>query len=118
MNIKRNSFVMAARCLVLILAIGFYPASGCIAEDGVSKIKSINSSKQRYHPVNIRAEDYFDIVGTLHLLEGSRVVIGNSELQLAIGARVSGVKLYDQVGALLKKNGKVKAIILVSDAPH
>jgi len=118
MNINRKAFTVAARCMVLIVVIGLYPGSGCLAAERVSKIRSITSSESAGSPVNVRAEDYFDIVGTLNLIESGRVIIGNTELQLAGGANTSGVKQYNQVGAHLNKKGEVTAIELISDIPN
>ena len=118
MSIKRKAFMMVPQSMVFILVIGLWPGSGCLAAEGLLKIRSISPAESAASPVNVRAEDYFDIVGTLNLMESRRVVIGNSELQLASGADISGVSKYDQVGAQLNKKGEVTAIVLISDIPH
>jgi hypothetical protein len=104
--------------MILILAIGLWPGSGCLAADKISKIRSITPAESAASPIKFRAEDYFDIVGTLNRIEGSRVVIGNTELNLTGRANTSGVSQYDQVGAKLNKKGEVTAIELISDLPH
>ena len=118
MNIKRKAFMVVPGCMILILVIGLWPGSGCLAADKISKIRSITSAESAAGPIKVRAEDYFDIVGTLNLIESSRVVIGNTDLRLAGGANTSGVSQYDQVGAQLNKKGEVTAIELISDLPH
>ena len=118
MSIKRKAFMMVPRCMVLILVIGLWPGSGCLAADGFLKIRSITAAESAVRPVNVRPEDNFDIVGTLNRIESNRVVIGNSKLRLASGADSSGVSKYDQVGAKLNKKGEVTAIELISDIPH
>lgn len=118
MNINNKSLSMAACCMALIMIIGVVPGSECLAADKISKIRPITSTESAGRPANIRAEDYFDVVGNLNLIESSRVVIGNTELQLAGGARTSGVSLYDQVGARLNKKGEVTSIEVISDIPN
>ena len=118
MSTKRKAFMMVPQCVVLLLVIGLWPGSGCLAADGLLKIRSIPSAESAASPLNVRAEDYFDIVGTLNLIESSRAVIGNTELRLASGADTSGVSKYDQVGGKLNKKGEVTAIELISDLPH
>lgn len=118
MSIKRKAFMMVPRCMVLILVIGLWPGSGCLAADGFLKIRSITAAESAVRPVNVRPEDNFDIVGTLNRIESNRVVIGNSKLRLASGASTSGVSQYDQVGAQLNQKGEVTAIELISDIPH
>lgn len=118
MSTKRKAFTMVPQCVVLLLVIGLWSGSGCLAADGLLKIRSIPSAESAASPVNVRAEDYFDIVGTLNLIEGGRVVIGNTELRLAGRADTSGVSKYDQVGAQLNQKGEVTAIQMISDLPH
>jgi hypothetical protein len=118
MNIKTKAFILVPGCMILILAIGLWPGFGCLAAEKKSKIRSITPAESAASPVNVRAEDYFDIVGTLNLIESGRVVIGNTELRLAGRASTSGVSQYDQVGAQLNKKGEVTAIELISDLPH
>ena len=103
---------------ILLLTIGVVLASECLAADKISKIRPITSTESAGRALNIRAEDYFDVVGTLNLIESNRVVIGNTELGLAGGTRTSGVSLYDQVGARLNKKGEVTSIEVISDIPN
>lgn len=118
MNTKTKAFMMVPGCMILILVIGLWTGSSCLAAERMSKIRSITSAESAASPLNVKAEDYFDIIGTLNLIEGSRVVIGNTDLQLAGGASTSGISQYDQVGAQLNKKGEVTAIELISDLPH
>jgi len=118
MNINKKTFFMAARCMVVIMILGMVPGTGCWAADQISKIRSITAAESAGRPASVRADDYFDIVGTLNLIESGRVVIGNSELQLAGGARTSGVSLYNEVGAHLNQKGEVTKIVVISDIPN
>ena len=118
MNKYRPTFAMAARCLVLILVFGMVPGAGCLAADKISKIRSITSAESAGRPANVQTEDYFDIVGTLNLIDSGRVVIGNTDLELAGGARTSGIRLYDEVGAQLNRKGEVTKIVVISDIPN
>ena len=118
MKINANAFVITARCMVLLLVIGLYPGAGCLAADQVSKIRSIPYSQLRERPANVRAVDHFNIVGTLNLIDSGRVIIGDTEINLARGVDTSGVSQYDEVGAHLNQQGEVVAIELVSDTPH
>ena len=45
MNIKRKAFMVVPRCLVLILLIGLWPGSGCLAADRFLKIRSSTSTE-------------------------------------------------------------------------
>jgi hypothetical protein len=118
MNIKRKAFILVPGCMILILVTGLWTGSACLAADKILKIRSIPTAESAASPVNVRAEDNFDIVGTLNLIESSRVVIGNTELGLSGGVSTSGVSRYDQVGAQLNKKGEVTAIELISDLPN
>jgi len=118
MNNNGKVYIVAAECMAFILVVGFCPVSGCLAADAVSTIRPITPAESAASCVDVRAEDYFDIIGTLNLIEGSRVVIGNNSLQLSGGANPSGISLYDQVGARLNQKGEVSAIVVISDVPN
>ena len=104
--------------MVLILILGLSAGPGCLAADKVNKIRSVTPPLLQQLPSDVRAEDYFDIVGTLNLIENGRVVIGNSELRIAGGAKTSGLSLYDEVGAQLNRKGEVTEIVVISDIPN
>jgi len=119
MDIKRKAFIITIRCMVSILVIGLYQAPDCLAADKVLKIRSITPLiEMSTLPEDTKAEDYFDIVGTLNLIEGNQVIIGNTTLELSGGVNTSDASLNDQVGVLLNKKGEVKAIAVVSDVPN
>jgi hypothetical protein len=67
---------------------------------------------------NIRAEDNFDVVGRLNLVESSQVVIGNRKLTVRPGLNMSGIGKYNLVGATLDKHGVVVALQKISDEPN
>ena len=68
--------------------------------------------------VNMRAEDTFDVIGNLNLIESDRVIIGDRELPLASGAKIYRVDLSNLVGAKLNGAGEAVVVDLISDAPH
>jgi hypothetical protein len=70
------------------------------------------------HADSIQAGDYFDVIGTLNLLESDRVIIGDSELPLAPGAKIRGVRQYNTVGAKLNKTGEAVVVDLIFDEPN
>lgn len=70
------------------------------------------------HRVNMNAEDYFDIVGILNVLENDRIVVGNDELRPASGLNTAHVALSNIVGVKLNRSGKVVRIETIHDDPH
>jgi hypothetical protein len=118
MNIDRKVSTMVAGFMVPVLIVGFCPVSMCLSADTISEIQSITPAESAARVVDIRAKDYFDIIGTLNLIDGRRIVIGNTTLQLSGGANTSGVSLYDKVGARLNEKGEVSEIKIISDFPH
>jgi hypothetical protein len=67
---------------------------------------------------NIRANDYFDVVGRLNLIKSNLVVIGNRKLTVKPGLGLSGVRRYNLVGANLDEKGNVVALKKITDAPN
>jgi hypothetical protein len=109
-----------AGALVLVLILGWCLSSSAIAADqNVSRIRSITPMEEMsFNSLNVRAEDYFDVVGTLNLIDGGQIVVGDTKLQLAGRAKMSGVKKYDEVGVLLNKAGKVVKCVKITDEAH
>jgi hypothetical protein len=70
------------------------------------------------HRVNIDAEDYFDIVGILNVLENDRIVVGNDELKPASGLNTAHVALSNTVGVKINRSGEVVKIETIYDDPH
>lgn len=68
--------------------------------------------------MDLNAEDYFDIVGILNLVETGRIVVGNSELRIRSGVHRSGIELWNLVGVKLNKNGEVVVLEKISDEPN
>jgi hypothetical protein len=107
--------------LLLAAAIGFWlPPEAGAADKGPSirTITPVGEGANYRSRVNMRAEDYFDVVGNLNLIESDRVIIGDRELTLAGGAKVYRVELHNEVGAKLNSAGEVVVIDLISDEPN
>jgi hypothetical protein len=84
-----------------------------------SKIRTITPmGEASFHPSNLNAQDYFDVVGVLNLIDGNRVTIGDRDLTLAPGVRTSRINQYNLVGANLNKAGEIIVFELVSDEPN
>jgi hypothetical protein len=107
--------------LILAAAAGFWLPSEAGAADKGSSIRTITPVGEGTNyssRVNMRAEEYFDVVGTLNLIESDRVVIGDRELTLAGGAKTHQVELDNLVGAKLNSDGEAVVIDLISDEPN
>lgn len=70
------------------------------------------------HQANVRATDYYDVVGTLNLIESDRMIIGDKELKIAPGVKISRSSQWNLVGAKLDKAGAVVVVETISDEPN
>jgi hypothetical protein len=65
-----------------------------------------------------RPEDFFQIVGTVNLIEGRRIIVGDREFAIASGTSTSGVKRWSRVGLRLNKKGEVVVCERLRSEPH
>jgi hypothetical protein len=118
---KSNPMKIILPVLILAAAAGFWlPAEAGAADTGQSirTITPVGEGANYSSRVNMRAEDYFDVVGILNLIESDRVVIGDRELTLTGSAKTYRVELYNEVGAKLNSDGEAVVIDLISDEPN
>lgn len=109
-------FILSAITGLVITA-----STGLAAEPGKTsgKIRTITPMREvSIHRSNLNAQDYFDVVGVLNLIDGNRVTIGDRELTIAPGVRTSRINQYNLVGANLNKAGEIVVFELVSDDPN
>jgi len=121
MSNKTNSIKTILPVLLLAAAVGFWlPPKAGAADKGhfIRTITPAGEGANYSSRVNMRAEDYFDVVGILNLIESDRVIIGDRELTLAGGAKTYRVELYNIVGAKLNSAGEAVVIDLISDEPN
>lgn len=118
---KSNPMIKILPVLLLAAGIGFWlPPEAGAADTGMSirTITPVGEGANYSRRVNVRVEDYFDVVGILNLIESDRVIIGDRELTLAGGAKTYRVELYNIVGAKLNSAGEAVVIDLISDEPN
>ncbi len=119
MSLKFKTLKMSTQCLVWVVATGIWLAPGCLASETGSRIQQITPMEEvGSYQANIRAEDYFDVVGTLDLVENDRVIIGNRELTIAPGVNTSQAQKWNLVGVQLNQAGEVVVFETVSDEPN
>jgi len=122
MALKFKTLKMITQSLVWVVITGIWLASSCLAEE----ISNADTAILNITPMtegstlntDIRAEDYFDIVGTLNLIEGSRVIVNDRELKIASGVGTSRVRQWNLVGIKLNTAGEVMVFEKLSDEPH
>lgn len=98
------------------------PASNSLSAESAqngAKIRSLTPMMEiSSHKANFSAHDYFDVVGILNVLEGSRVIIGDRELSMAPGVRAAGINPWSIVGANLNRAGEVVVLEMISNDPN
>jgi hypothetical protein len=114
--------------LVIMIAVGGLANVGLAADDGYRAqyratgkvtLRQIRPYVESSAPDdNIRAQHVFDLVGTLNMVDGNQVTIGNRQLTLASNVSASGIAIWTEVGAKLNQAGQVVALEIVSDEPH
>lgn len=114
--------------LVILIAVGGLANVGLAADDGYRArqrltgkafIRQIRPYVESSAPDdNIRAQHVFDLVGTLNMIDGNQITIGNRQLTLASNVSASGIAIWTEVGAKLNQAGQVVALEIVSDEPH
>ncbi|BBO67494.1 hypothetical protein DSCA_14240 [Desulfosarcina alkanivorans] len=119
MAFKYNTLKTVTFCLIGVVVAGTWMVSGCLAADKGVSIRSITPILELNSPeANIRAQDYFDVVGTLNLVESDRIIIGDRVLSLSSGVKASGIQKWDHVGAKLNPAGEVVSLVKLTDEPH
>ena len=122
MALKFKALTMITRSLVWVVITGIWLASSCLAEETGSAAWAIQDitpmTEMSTLNTDIRAEDYFDIVGTLNLIEGNRVIVDDRELKIASGVSTSLVRQWNLVGIKLNTAGDVLVFEKLSDEPH
>ncbi len=121
MSRKLNPIKMITPILLWAVVAGFGLASGAIAADygsGIRKISPMGETVNYSRQADIRAEDYFDVVGILNRVENDRVIIGDRELILGPGVSTSLARQYNLVGAKLNRAGEVVVFDTISDEPN
>ncbi len=107
-------FALAVMLVMLTAAMGL-AGDGA---DGGTTIRSIPSMEGMESPqIQVSAGAYFDLVGILNKVDGSQIIIGNTEVSLANGVSASGLNLYNVVGAKLNSSGNVVVLELISNDP-
>ena len=119
---QRKTFPYIARVLAWVAIGGMVAASGCLAAEGNHTAGGIRRITPMFemgsNQIDVQAENYFDIVGILNVLENDRIVVGNNELRPASGLRTSGVELSNTVGVKLNQSGEVVQMGLIHNDPH
>lgn len=116
---KAKTFKIITGCFLWMAITGIWPAPGCLTADAGTKIRPITPmGEMGGHRVNVSAEDYFDVVGILNLIEGDRMIIGDRELKIAPGVNTSRARQFNLVGAKLNKVGEVVVFETISDEPN
>lgn len=119
MAFKYNTLKTVTFCLLGMAVAGSWMVSGCLAADNGMSIRRITPIIELNAPAaDIRAEDYFDVVGTLNLIESDRLIIGDRALSLSSTVKASGIKKWDHVGAKLNSAGEVVALVKLTDESH
>lgn len=114
---------MIAQCLIGMMIVGAWLASTCPAAEHTAKtakvtIRQFTPAELNVSPSNIRAEDVFDVVGTLNAIDGNQITIGDKRLTLASNVSASGIPKWSEVGVTLNKAGEVTVLEIVSNQPH
>ena len=114
-----NALKYSLRLVVWMVITASWLISGaCEAEAGRTIRQITPMLEMTHHQVNVRPSDYFDVVGTLNLIEGDRMIIGDRELKIASGAKISRSSQWNLVGAKLDKSGAVVVVETISDEPN
>jgi len=108
-------FMLAAIAVALVVVFIGSTAGPAIAGRDIHKIRPIGEMQS--HGSNLRAWEYFDLVGILNSVNGNQVTIGDRQLTLAPGVGTSGMSQYNVVGANLNRAGEVVELELVSNDP-
>lgn len=110
-----RAIALAGMLVILTVTSG---SAGDRYGDGTT-IRSITSMADTENPrIEVSSREYFDLVGILNLVDGNRIIIGNTEVTLATGVGTSGLDLYNFVGAKLNTSGEVAILELISNEPN
>jgi hypothetical protein len=122
MSFKRNAFAWIARWTMTTGIAGLFLVPACLAGQNGKAIPAIRAitpvTELDASRTNIRAENYFDVVGRLNLINSNQVVIGNRKLTVSPGVSLSGIGKFNLVGANLDKHGNVVELEKISDEPN
>lgn len=121
-NWNPNKIITPIVLWVMVAGVaGFGPTAGAIAADfaaGIRRITPMGEEGSFRQRADMRAEDYFDVIGILNLMENDRVIIGDRELPLASGVSTSRARQFNLVGAKLNQAGDVVVFDIISDEPN
>lgn len=119
MPLKCNASKYCLQLLAWIVVTGFWLTSGVFDAEAGNAIRRITPMREMAnYQVDVRAHDYFDVVGRLNLIENDRMIIGDRELNIAPGVNTSRARQWNLVGAKLNKAGEVMAFETISDEPN
>ena len=119
MSRKLNPLKMIIPGLLWAVIAGIWLTPGAFAAETGSAIRQISPmGEMSASRADIRAEDYFDVIGILNLIEGDRMIIGDRELKIAPGVNTSRARQFNLVGAKLNKVGEVVVFETISDEPN
>ena len=123
MSFTCKSIKMVAQCLIGMMIVAGWLASTCPADEHGAKmgkvtISQITPAGLNVSPSNIRAEDIFDVVGTLNATDGNQITIGDQQLILASNVSASGIPKWSEVGVSLNDAGEVAVLEIISSEPH
>jgi len=114
-----NALKYSLKLLVWIVITAFWPTAGAITAEAGQTIRQITPMREMAnHQVDVRAHDYFDVVGRLNLIERDRMIIGDRELKIAPGVNTSRSRQWNLVGAKLNQAGEVVMFETISDQPN
>jgi len=116
---KAKTFKIITGCFLWMAITGIWLALGCLTADAGTKIRPITPmGEMGGHRVNVSAEDYFDVVGILNLIESDRIIVGDRQLTIAPGMSFSRARQWNLVGVKLNRAGEVVAFEIISDEPN
>ncbi|MGB9499059.1 MAG: hypothetical protein ACKVE4_04775 [Dissulfuribacterales bacterium] len=127
----RQVYLLLAALMISGAAGHFLPAI-CVAEDAASDTEGsgiepgVVFNKIQPPPEfdagriikSGNAEDFFDVVGEVNLIEDERIVVGDLEFKIAPGVHMSGIKRWSHVGLRFNKAGEVTACEKLKNVSH
>ena len=114
-----NALKYNLKLMAWMVITAFWSTGGPLTAEAGQAIRQITPMREMTnHQVDVRAHDYFDVVGRLNLIENDRMIIGDRELKIAPGVNTSRSRQWNLVGAKLNQDGEVVVFETISDQPN
>jgi len=128
---KKFTAFLAVVIMGIVLGSNLLPSEGIAEESVLEAVESGHESGgelKKIQPVpNVKAvdriksgrvEDFFDVVGTVTMIDDRRIRLGDREFNIADGVDLRGIKRGDRLGVRLKKKQEVVEFERLKDVPH